>query len=342
MSLYPTTKSILLEPRVVTGIALDLANDATGYVVDKLPRLNELGARFSSAAGRFTGTIRMAAEDAHFLQAGKEDDYSIGWGQDLPMFEGAEQTTINYHAQKFGLRGSLPREIKAVAAAEQIKAYRIFEMPIIDRIKTLADKQVLDVLGDSSTAWSGRTSACANAWDTASGDPMKDIFGVAMKACVPYCSPDTCVLAYDAAMALMSNAKFLAARPQQIDRNIAKIEDIESVLTGVLGLRVIVSRAMYNSSKTKATTTLAPVFSAKCWVGRLGTGTGADLFGLGMQVGNDFAAHNLACALIVPEDLRVESWYDYDRQCDMFSTTKHQAFVQCQAKCGYLLTGCNS
>lgn len=345
--MLPTVKSLGLSDNILTGYALDLANESRDYITDMIPPINR--EEFSNLAdgNAFAGEIIRSKIDSFFMQAVDEPNMEVAWGQELPMFKGVQLDPLSWRAKKFALQGKIPRELYLVAEARREDNVRYCLGPVVEHVKQCKELQLINILKN----WTSNTALTYD-WTTSSGNPSSDIQG-ALAHVAKYRDPDTVILGYEAALACMGNVNWRAEMPTTMFRQGMPIDELAETIRSRLGVsQVLIARARYNSS-TNGTPSITSMFGDRCWVGRLeltpGERSGNDgnviesyklRDGAIAQNGTSFLVRSSAFVRVVPEDIRCDAWYEDSDQTVHFACSCHQDVEVAYDQLGYLLTNC--
>lgn len=348
----PTVKSLALSSNILTGYALDIANESRDYISDMIPPINKGDMVEMRDGAAFAGSIMRTKIASNFLDGTKESNLQVEWGEELPMFEGVQFDPLNWRAKKFGCQGKIPREFYLVSEARRTNNVRYCLGPVVEQVKQARELQLLTVI----KGWSNNTALTYD-WTTANGNPSKDILA-AVNQVAKYRDPDTVIMGFEAAAACIGNSTWRAEMPTTMFRQGMPIDEMAEVIRSRIGVRnVLISRARYNSS-TNGTPSINGIMGDRCWVGRLdlvpslqaedaeavndlAPRTSYELRdGSVAQIGSDFAVTSAAFVRIVPEDLRVNAWYDDGDETVHFSCSCHQDVQVAYAELGYLITNC--
>lgn len=318
-----STDSLLLDGEVLRGIAMDVKNERTDYIVDQLPALN-YDAEIGPAGSQYRGQIIASAIEAWYPD-GKKSTLEINPGQEFRPIQGPEQKVISWEAKKYGVQAVLPREVSKIAESRAIDAIRYALAPAVNAVEIGREKQALDEI----SGWSV-TRAAGAAWDTAGGDPVGDIMG-AIGQVDTYATPDSMILSADAARCLMSSQAFLSTRSLLVDRATLRLDEMAEIIRERFGLRrVLISRARA-SAASGGSRTVDYMLSKTAWIGRL------DLEGY--QTGSNYSTTAAAAVRIVPQGIEVEAVYDPARQSQILCVSACQAFARVYPELGVRLTG---
>lgn len=345
--MLPTIASLGLSKNILTGYALDIANENRDYITDLIPPINHAQGTDMADGAAFSGEIIRSKLDSFFLQTTDSENLSVEWGQELPMFKGIQLDPLSWRAQKFALQGKIPRELYLVADARREDNVRYCLGPVVEQVKQRREMQLLNVI----SGWSN-TAALTYDWTTSSGNPSGDIMN-AISHVAKYKDPDTVILGYEAALACMGNVNWRAEMPHTMFRQGMPIDELAEVIRSRLAVKqVIISRARYNSS-TNATANITGMLADVCWVGRLeispddSSGGNHKVFnsykmntGAVAQNSSNFLVRSSAFVRIVPEDIRVDAWYEDSDQTVHFACSCHQDVEVAYSQLGYLLTNC--
>lgn len=330
---FPSIGSLALDKNVLKGIALDLANRDSDYIADKLPKLNDEASGLSAVGDCYQGMLLKSRIDSHFANADKLTSIKIG--QQIPSSVGPSQTTVGWNSKKFVFSDILPREVVQISNARDLNSVRFCLGPLVEHVRQAREKQILDVLGNTST-FSSKTCASGSEWNAANGTPVEDILK-AIETVSKFGDPDVIVLSGDAAFALMGSAKFNANRAVNADHAVLRQDEMADLIRTRFGIpNVLIARAKYNASNKAGenNANITSIMSGKCFVGKLG------FKNISMQVGNNFYVESMACARITPEDLWSETWYDPEYQSNRISATINEAFTVTEPRLGYVIANC--
>ena len=343
----PTVKSLGLSDNILTGYALDIANENRDYITDLIPPINQASGVDMADGNAFAGEIIRSKLDSFFLQTTDTANLEVAWGQELPMFKGVELDPLSWRSKKFAMQGYIPRELYLVTEARREDNVRYCLGPVVENVKQAREIQLINVLKN----WSNNTALTYD-WTTANGNPSGDIMN-ALTHVAKYKDPDTVILGYEAALACMGNVNWRAEMPHTMFRQGMPIDELAETIRSRLAVKqVIISRARYNSSTT-STPSIDGIFGDRCWVGRLemqpddSSGGNHQLDrsykmtqGAIAQNGTSFLVRSSAFVRIVPEDIRCDAWYKDSDQSVHFSCSCHQDVEVAYAQLGYLLTNC--
>lgn len=352
----PTVKSLALSSNILTGYALDIANESRDYISDLIPPINKGDMVEMKDGAAFSGSIMRSSIDSFFLQTTDTANLEVAWGQELPMFKGVQFDPITWRAKKFAFQGKIPREFYLVSEARKTNNVRYCLAPVVEHVKQAREIQLLNVLKN----WSNNTALTYD-WTTANGNPSKDLM-TAINNVAKYKDPDTVIMGFEAAAACVGNSTWRGEMPMQMFRQGMPIDEMAEVIRSRLGIRqVLIARARYNSS-TNATPSIEGILGDRTWVGCLelmpslappsedGEETAAEGVSVNTsyklrdgtiaQVGSDFSVQSSAFVRIVPEDMRVNAWYEDSDETVHFACACYQDVQVAYAQLGYLLTNC--
>lgn len=326
---FPSTGSLHLDGEILTGFALDLANENTDYIADRMPGL-EMVAPMAATGQRFEGLIQKSAVNAFF--ASPDQLTAIEIGEEIPLIPGPMQDAVPWRAKKFAKGGTIPTEYTLISDARGISAARFCLAPVVEFVRECREMQVLSAIGTAGN-WAASTTL-VNDWLSASADPIGDIMD-GVKTVSKFGRADTMILGSASAYALMRSPAFNSPRSMQADRGTLTEDELAEIIRSRFGIgRVLISRAKYNTSKKAAPSAAAVdwMLPDVCWIGKLD--------GDSMQVGSNFAARSMAAARVTPLDLWVESQYDVRTGSILFTAAVHEAFPILEPQLGYLIQNC--
>lgn len=269
--MLPITSSLYLDREELKGLVAGFVDDEEGYLCRKIPAINA-GMALSSTGESYGGFYWSLSADTFFAQAGKIGD--IGWGQDYPRLDNGKLAHTPFYTKKYARSVVVPKEALNIPPVAQLNSIGQFLLQLREVVRGMAEHDICANLTNASIWTNNSTSA--HSWST-TGNPVTDIM-TGIDKVAEMADPDTIILGRAAYQALLANENWNKTRPLTEDRatsldgtNPDQLAMLKDMIAKRFGLKnCFFATARWNSSATKATTTIANQFGDCCWIGRMG------------------------------------------------------------------------
>ena len=333
--MLPVTSSLYLDREELKGIVAGYVDDEEGYLSKAIPAINQ-GMSLSVTGESYGGFYWTLSPDTFFAQAGKLGD--VGWGQDYPRIDNGLLEHHSFYTKKFAKSVAVPKEALNIPPLARLNSVGQFLLQLRSVVRGEAEKMIVDNLTNASI-WT-QNSTSAHSWST-TGNPVTDI-NTAIEAVSVYADPDTIILGKKAYLALLANDNWNKTRPLTEDRATSleglapdQLGHLKEMIAKRFGLRnCFFATARYNSSATKATTTIVNQFGDCCWIGRMGEFTELD------AIARDGGYQISPRAFIKTEANDIEFEEDEHLGKIELGCSYHIGFDCVEPKLGYLLQKC--
>lgn len=331
------TKNLFLDREELKGIVAGYVDDEDGYLCRKIPSINA-GMDLSSTGTSYGGFYWSMTPETFFAQNGQIGD--IGWGQDYPRINQGELEHTPFFTKKFARSVLVSKESLNLPPVKMLNKVGQSLLQLREVVRGMAEHEICSLLTTAGN-WTNK-STTAHAWLT-TGDPVADI-STAIDKVGELAEPDTIILGRAAFRALINNKAWNETRPLTDDRatsldgtNPDQLAYLRQMIAKRFGLKnCFFATARWNSSATKATTTIANQFGDNCWIGRIGEFRDIDI------VANDGGYEISPRAFFKSEAGDIEFEEDEHLGKIELGASYHVGFKIVDDRIGYLIQKCGA
>lgn len=296
---------------VLQGILSGLANDADGYLVDKLLP--------ATPSPKSKGIIKVL--DGGDMFGSETDDTLIAPGAHYPAPVTLSFSDVNFVCKKFGKLAKVPEEWIENSDLP-IPVANTYLSAAVHYLKVMREARLASVITGATWAYAN-TPGAGDKWTASTSDPVAQL-KAARDAMILY--PNVLVLGFEAFSALQTNAKVLAGMPTTGPSNLSDEEYFAQAIARKLGIqRVLVwdirKRAGDNPEVALTNANIPRIFSKDAWLGVMSQHPGfADPDG-------DLVLNPTAIARVEQQGITIEQEEDFDTDA-LKIKVKHKEAIQ--------------
>lgn len=321
MAFLPTNSTNRPVDPVVVSLTYGLANPESNYIVPSaLPP--------TDTNGQKTGTI-MGFGDAAFF-GDPTALYDREPGGDIKEAVGPSLTNVTFRCRQYSNKTKIPEEkLRDTELGggdpNLLKAGYIAQ--VVNNLRIAQEARLAAAL----SAWSVSATP-ANKWDTATGDPIRDLETGFETVAGNGPRVNMMVVGRQARRTLKTSPAVLEFLKTTENRNILTDDGLKNLLSSWYGIPVSgihYADGRYNSAAPGQTVTLADLYGDWIWLGVAGN--------QGFMAGGEVNLQPCAIARLESKPMTFEEWWDPSVKSWYYSALHEETLKTVQSALGYLI-----